>query len=1637
MRTEQKITLKTIAQLRQESVRFTIDAYQRGFRWTQVEIRDLLRDVREFSFLHPAESGAFYCLQPVVVVPDGDGTGWKVIDGQQRLTALYLFYCCYSWLAPPEERYNLIPFTVSYVGKPRLQACLEALMEKEYVSARKIAAEMAEYEDDMDCHYLLQAYQCIGDVLQEIVRSSHTRKGLRNLKETFDFRVKLIWEETSVCDAAAEAALFAKRNTGKILLTNAELIKALLLGRDADDAKLPSDPADGADMRAGIAAQWNDMEAQFAEPRFWSFLTGGRRVITASGTSHSFDAGENIADSPTRLDLLFHAMALDFNRTLLPDAEKHYPDEAPWTVSESANRERFSFYVFSSCLRLLRRRKTEEWGDGSDCVTQIWECAREVCRSFRNWYESPRLYHRVGFLLLASSRPVPELLLELLTLYRGSPAALLADAGSEEPDSAEAAGTLIPRLQAFEENLLRLIRREVFGPEQMTVDACRDWVTGLTYTKDARSIRQVLLLYNLAYLEAGGSSACFPLERYRDTRLNWDLEHINAVSDSVPGDDRRDTETNARRQWLKKAAGLQELGQIATVDGRPVQDLIPALLEQKTYLDHWQPGTPDFVQVYEAVIRSFEDTGGPDHSIGNLTLLDSSLNRACGNDVFPLKRKIILDHSIRGAFIPLCTEKVFLGSFSESEEVPRWREPEKRAYTEDIIGFLSSFLRLESEARQAEESREPSGDDRLAEADSQDALPSPMACDQVAETEGIPAGEARQPYDIIRHESTVPDEKRQQDPEAAGRRPEENRKFCAERARLTRRNALTADSAVASKESLWNLISKHGYTVCIPPLQRDYAHGRTDAQTERVRKNLLDDLFGTLRAAAEGESENCGLDLGFIYGSVDKNRRFIPVDGQQRLTTLLLLHWLLALQSGRLRKDPSVRSALLRFQYETRETSLRFWQQLVLRPPSGAGAALTDTTLSGQIRNTIWFDEEYDRDPTVCGMLVMLDALRERTTGLAGEGVSANILFSLLTAGSCPAWFRFLNLGDAGLSDSIYIKMNARGRPLTFFESFKAELLPYLRQEADASFSDAFLRKLNGPWTKFFWQKEYRPQGSQPVTDRSMLRFFRFVMITDTMVNARASGQTEIRSAVTSLLQEPDEVFFARLFRDGFREVCGLSSEEPPVTARTFQKTGKLLDLLASRRQATGSVAFLKKRGRRVLPLEEETAFRHLIGAEGDRTPDYEEMILIYAEFAFLLRYAHADGRFRYHAALGRWLRLIANLTRNVLNLQADVLFRIIRATYSLVESGFALHCEKELLQWPKLPEALSAFPAAQVKEEALKAFLMQNDRRWKKTVPEAEGVFPGGRIDMLFDFAGIRSEGPFIRPEPIAAMTTGAAEQSGRQSATASGAEYNAFQRYLRRYLLLFDRSGVRPELERESLLRRALLCYGGEDSYLLPPGKPRQCFLDNTDRDVGFRRLFRDDNSGRRAVLKQLLDDLDETQSAAPQLQEIIRRKAFRGGERWKEYLVTMPEIFNSVRSRGADAADPMGEWVFQTEQRFICRNHADDILLLSRSQTRSVNREYYTYVLFLKARQRGFPVFYHADYTGSAEKYAWFESDTEGRIRILYRNPDGKGWRYMARREKDSFAVSEGNLKTMLEYIAGGTESATGSERPPVKS
>lgn len=855
----------------------------------------------------------------------------------------------------------------------------------------------------------------------------------------------------------------------------------------------------------------------------------------------------------------------------------------------------------------------------------------------------------------------------------------------------------------------------------------------------------------------------------------------------------------------------------------------------------------------------------------------------------------------------------------------------------------------------------------------------------------------------------------------------------------------------ATEESFWSMLSKAGseFAIYIPRIQRDYAQGRQDGATRQIRDTFVSDIFNSI--VNYKETGNV-LDVNFIYGNIEDEggkKRFVPIDGQQRLTTLFLLHWYFAVYSGKIKSDPEVKKRLLQFQYETRNVTGMFCRNLTEYVHVDLKNLADDEKVSDAIRNYYWFFSDFENDSSIRGMLVMIDAIHEKAKEYTKAGVSLDDAFDLLSSEDAPIRFLYLNIDDVGLTDSIYIKMNARGKALTHFENFKAQLRNYLSDDED--FANEFINNVNGEWSQFFWNPDYRKRIKDPQTgkdvlettfDSQMMKFFRFGMMMDYIVNIDdkllVNSQKKMRDVLRELIREQDYIFTSRLFNDGFQKVYDFDSEKPVLSIDTFRKINTLLNVMAKRQKDTGSIAFANDEEYNKSYLQESRAFLRLIGTSDERSLTYEEQVVLFAEYAFLVKYADKkDYSFDKEVELNRWLRLVSNLVKPTLNLQLDVFFGMIRSVNKLVEDGSALECDKymgSLLRRNYRQSDMSVFTEVQVVEESIKSILMNVDPVWKRGITEAENTFLDGQIGTLLSFSGLVdeyekqvTEYESLNPEADVLDTNA----SILADADSNSEYFTSFRTYLDKFQLLFDNDGVRKEIEEDSLFRRALLCYGGNDSYMLPPWKATRSFLDNTDRDYGFKRLLRDDNGGRRYYLKNLMDDIDVDLPIREQLQDIVDRKTFDEEDRWKQYFIKMPEILECIYTNDDSKRDPDNKWVFAIPQRFIRKNSNDDILLLTRTQTNSVNRELYSYVLFLKAQKKGLNVRYHEEFTDVAEKYAYYDNKQEERIHIVYRKKDDEGYVYLAKKLDDTEVIYYDNLELMLDYIGKTIKKEDGAE------
>lgn len=313
--------------------------------------------------------------------------------------------------------------------------------------------------------------------------------------------------------------------------------------------------------------------------------------------------------------------------------------------------------------------------------------------------------------------------------------------------------------------------------------------------------------------------------------------------------------------------------------------------------------------------------------------------------------------------------------------------------------------------------------------------------------------------------------------------------------------------------------------IIIPRIQRNYAQGRKGESETKIRDNFLKEIFKNLH-------DDTVMGMNFMYGAVKKNKdndkeEYVMelLDGQQRFTTLYLLHWYL-LNKEKKQNDPAyepVRDALKSFVYETRTTATKFCKSL-----ANYICDFGKEKPSEHITNARWYYRSYDKDSTVAGMLVMLDAIDEYYN---------NEKYAMTDALGRVDKLRFyvLPLMQFGKSEELYMKMNARGLPLSVFDSFKADFTGAMRKVEqlnnemvqleggmdgeEVSHLENISIKLDAKWIDLFWDSSRKKDS-----DISYMRFFsRFFACRYLMDNPRQPKEMRDTEAAVNLFYTQTE----------------------------------------------------------------------------------------------------------------------------------------------------------------------------------------------------------------------------------------------------------------------------------------------------------------------------------------------------------------------------------------------------------------------------------------------------------------------------------------------------------------------------------
>lgn len=291
---------------------FVVPGYQRGYRWGRPEVQRLLDDIE-------ASEGSTYYLQPIVVKRLGPDR-WELVDGQQRLTTLYLILQFIKQTALPSAE---VSYSLEYETRPR--------------SAEFLTAPSAEgAAENIDFFHIYEAWRCIADWFES--HGSQSVLAAISVYQALFERVKVIWYEAP--EEVSSTDLFTRLNVGKIPLTDAELIKALVLSRSREDPMRP-------DRSQAIAAEWDVIERDLRTPELWAFLTGSSE------------------QAATHISLLLDTLA----RT-------------------PKGRDRAPFHTFET----LRHEVLAN-------PDAFWDRVVDIHALVLGWFEDRNLFHKIGYLV--------------------------------------------------------------------------------------------------------------------------------------------------------------------------------------------------------------------------------------------------------------------------------------------------------------------------------------------------------------------------------------------------------------------------------------------------------------------------------------------------------------------------------------------------------------------------------------------------------------------------------------------------------------------------------------------------------------------------------------------------------------------------------------------------------------------------------------------------------------------------------------------------------------------------------------------------------------------------------------------------------------------------------------------------------------------------------------------------------------------------------------------------------------------------------------------------------------------------------------------------------------------------------------
>lgn len=694
--------------------------------------------------------------------------------------------------------------------------------------------------------------------------------------------------------------------------------------------------------------------------------------------------------------------------------------------------------------------------------------------------------------------------------------------------------------------------------------------------------------------------------------------------------------------------------------------------------------------------------------------------------------------------------------------------------------------------------------------------------------------------------------------------------------------------------SFFKIFSQKNYKLVIPIIQRDYAQGRTNDDTTEVRNEFLDALYTYL------EENRPNRDLDFVYGTLqtdkdDDHIHFIPLDGQQRLTTLFLLHWFLCQISANEEAKTAFKSRMLSgnksmFTYQTRQSATDFCDALIQATVDMeqlfTAKGKDKPSLSDTLKNEPWFFRFWENDPTIQSMLVMLDAIYHKFSG------HPEFFERLLDEQHPIITFIFMDLKKYKLTDDLYIKMNSRGKPLSKFENFKAKFEQYIKQfdEDEPAYGRKFVLKFAGEertvglhqyfsfnidtkWTSLLWQ--YCKDGKQYELDSYIENLFRVIVTNHYASIVRLQNKNTSNDTFDVLTGDEKSLTFTKY-------------EETRVL--DYETVLAVVDSLDALYNGTQKIADYISASYKTYYNEHEV-FKKAIENKLTRA----ERIQFFAYVQYLILHNDKlDG-------LDEWMRVVHNLTHpdNTITDGNDDLARGIKSIKKLLPYA------PGIISYLQGVTTIDGFSKHQASEECIKAHLVEKPE-WKELVEDTEKhPYFNGQIGFILEFSGIYD---YYQTD-----------KKLNWDETENEKFKHTFARYAKISRHIFDLNKDKTRFnDKDYCFERAVLAHG---DYLLE-GKSgywnllsTETVAKNVKRDLSWKRMLRmgdEQMQNGKDLIKATFDDISNLDDITGSLEQLCIPQT---EDKWRNVLISSSEMIRVCEKGfiyfGEDEILLLGKW------------------------------------------------------------------------------------------------------------------------------